>query len=108
MLAREIYPDLKQRQETLAQYIAAAEQDNIHVSLKTTNFWREKKLASDTLLTVFEHGDKAEAELDKDAKLTRTEFYKEAQNAWEVALKEILIKVNDEIIGPYCLGKFDP
>lgn len=59
------------------------------------------------MLSVFEHATKAESDLDEDAKVKRAEFYKEAQHAWEVALRDLLIKVNNEVIGPYCLGAFE-
>lgn len=106
-LAREILPCLAQKRKTLARYISDAKKENINVSKKTENFWQDKKLATEVLLNVLEHASKAEGDLDEDGKVQRAEFYKEARHAWEVALKELLIKVNHEVIGPYCLGTFE-
>ncbi|RDB29504.1 hypothetical protein Hypma_015549 [Hypsizygus marmoreus] len=103
-LSAELYPVFQQKQQTLAQYITEAEEEKIHASVKTSNFWREKKSAVEVLLSVYENGGKAESELDEDAKAQREEFFKEARKAWEVDLRDILIKVNSEIIGPYSLG----
>ncbi|GLB36128.1 putative glutathione S-transferase, N-terminal domain [Lyophyllum shimeji] len=103
-LAGEILHALTGRQKALANYISDAEQEQIQVSVKTKAFWQEKKAAVDSLLEVVENAHKAETELDEEGKIKRAAFYAEARRAWEVALKDALVKVNNEIIGPYSLG----
>ncbi|KAF5385320.1 hypothetical protein D9615_001504 [Tricholomella constricta] len=103
-LASETLPALTGKQKSLARYITDAEQEKIHVSEKTKAFWRDKKAAVDVLLEVVENADKSEAELDTDAQAKRAEFYTEARHAWGVALKDVLIKVDNEHVGPYTLG----
>ncbi|KAF8078647.1 hypothetical protein FPV67DRAFT_1465941 [Lyophyllum atratum] len=103
-LAGETLPVLTHRQKALAKYLSEAEEEKIHVSVKTKAFWQEKKAAVEVLLKVVENAHKSDTELDKDAQAKRADFYTRARQAWEVALKNLLVKVNNEIIGPYSLG----
>ncbi|KAG5647963.1 hypothetical protein DXG03_006997 [Asterophora parasitica] len=103
-LASQTLPGLRGKQKALDRYIADAEGEKISVSEKTKAFWREKKAAVDVLLEVVENADKAEGELDAVDQGKRAEFYTEARQAWEVSLKDALVKINSEHIGPYTLG----
>jgi len=103
-LADETLLALTRRQKALVQYLSNADQEKIHVSGKTKAFWHEKKAAVEALLEVVENAHKTETELDNDGQTKRVGFFAEARRAWEVALKNLLIKLNNEMIGPYSLG----
>ncbi|KAG5639225.1 hypothetical protein H0H81_005299 [Sphagnurus paluster] len=103
-LAGGVLPALKRKQTVLGKYLASADEEKIHVSEKTKAFWREKKAAVEVLLEALENAGKAEGELDADGQRKRAAFLTEARQAWEVSLKDVLVKINDEIIGPFSLG----
>ncbi|KAG6890425.1 hypothetical protein C0995_008779 [Termitomyces sp. Mi166 len=103
-LAEDKLPALMRKQKALAKYISDAEQEKLHVSVKTKAFWQEKKTAVELLLTVFEKSNERDLELARDALRDRQQFYAEAHKAWEIDLKGVLDKVNGEVIGPFSLG----
>jgi glutathione S-transferase len=103
-LAKQLVPLLTGKQEALNGYIADSESGAIQVSEKTKAFWREKKAASDALLDVMVQADKTDAELDEAAKAAREEYLQIAKTCWEITLKDSLVKLNEDIIGPYALG----
>ena len=81
--------------ETLKGYLAAAEEGKIHVSEKVKAFWRVKLESHEELLKVLE--PTADEELKK-------QYLEKANQVWQVGLKEVLEKVNKEVVGPYALG----
>jgi len=81
--------------ETLKGYLAAAEGGKIHVSEKVKAFWRAKLESHEELLKVLE--PTADEELKK-------QYLEKANQVWQVGLKEVLEKVNKEVVGPYALG----
>ena len=81
--------------ETLKGYIAAAEEGKIRVSEKVKVFWRAKLESHEELLKVLE--PTADEELKK-------QYLEKANQVWQVGLKEVLEKVNKELVGPYALG----
>jgi hypothetical protein len=103
-LADTLLPSLIGREQTLSRYISEAENLQIHISDKVKNFWHGKKASTDTLLDVFANAEKADAELDADGKAKRTSYFQRAKVAWEISLRDVLIKLNREMIGPYALG----
>jgi len=104
-LADTVLPVVKAKSEALTLYLSEAEKGAIRASAKVVNFWKAKKDATQTLLEVYENAKVHEAELGAHAKAQRTEFFKAAKLAWEVALVRILLRLNEEIIGPYTLGE---
>lgn len=104
-LAKILVPFLTARSQALAGYISEGESGAVKASEKTKKFWLEKKAANDTLLSVMSQGDKPSSGLDASAKATRDEYFANAKQAWEVSLKDNLVQLNGELIGPYSLGK---
>ena len=80
---------------TLKGYIASAEEGKIHISEKVKAFWRAKLASHEELLKVLE--PTADEELKK-------QYLERANQVWQVGLKEVLEKVNKELVGPYALG----
>lgn len=104
-LAKQLVPYFAGKQKALNDYLAESESGAIQVSEKTKAFWREKKAITESLLNVMSQADKPDAELDEAAKAAREEYLQIAKTTWEVTLKEALVKLNEDIIGPYALGK---
>lgn len=104
-LAQKKLDFLQGRQETLAQCLLDAQNDNIHVTEKVKAFWRGKKDAIDALLEIYVDAGKTTSELDPAAAKKREVFLNTCRDAWDVGLKTILQQLTKEIIGPYILGK---
>lgn len=103
-LAKTILPSLIGRHKALDKYISDSEKELINASEKTKRFWAEKKAGTEALLAVFVNADKSQAQLDAAGKKAREEYFLNAKAAWEISLRDVLIKLNNEIIGPYALG----
>lgn len=80
---------------TLKGYLAAAEEGKFHVSEKVKAFWRVKLEAHEELIQVLAPTGKEEL---------RKQYLERANQVWKVGLKEVLEKVNKELVGPYALG----
>ena len=85
--------------ETLKGYIADAEEGKTHISEKVKIFWRAKLASHEELLKVLE--PTGDGQLKK-------QYLEKANQLWQVGLKEVLEKVNKEIVGPYALGSSLP
>jgi len=81
--------------ETLKGYLAAVDEGKIHMSEKVKGFWRSKLASHEELLRVLE--PTADEELKK-------QYLERANQVWQGSLKEVLEKVNKELVGPYALG----
>ena len=81
--------------ETLTGYLAAAEEGKFHVSEKVKAFWTTKLKSHEELLRVL--APTCSDELKKP-------YLEKAKQVWHVGLKEVLEKVNKELVGPYALG----
>ncbi|KAI0076077.1 hypothetical protein K474DRAFT_1663475 [Panus rudis PR-1116 ss-1] len=103
VLAKELLPTLKAKRATLDELIQGNDASQTPVSEKTLKFWELKKTASDGVLSVLEDAEKSIAELSAEAKAKREEYYKAANAAWS-AVKEVLLQLHKELIGPYALG----
>lgn len=82
---------------TLKGYLAAAEEGKFHVSEKVKVFWRAKLASHEELLQVVEPIGNEEL---------KKQYLERANQVWQVGLKEVLEKVNKELVGPYALGSF--
>jgi len=102
-LAKAILPLFIARQSALAGYLSDAECENIHVSDKTKKFWQDKKAETEVLLHVYLNAEKSDDELEPEDKKKREEYLAKATAAWE-AMKNTLITLSKELIGPYALG----
>jgi hypothetical protein len=80
---------------TLKGYLASAEEGKFHVSDKVKAFWKSKLESHEELLQVL--APTGSEELKK-------QYLEKAIQAWKVGLKEVLEKVNKELVGPYALG----
>jgi len=80
---------------TLNSYLAAAEEGKIHISEKVKTFWRAKLASHEELLRVLEPIGNEEL---------KKQYLEKANQVWQVGLKEVLEKVNTELVGPYALG----
>lgn len=80
---------------TLKGYLAAAEQEKIHISEKVKEFWRAKLAYHEELLKALEPTGNEEL---------KKQYLEKANQVWQVGLKEVLEKVNKELVGPYALG----
>lgn len=97
-------PLLRAKTDALTDLIRENEDAEVKVSEKTVQFWQLRRAASAMMLDVIEDGDKAADELeDDDAKTARTEYFGAAATAWG-NLKDVLLQISLEIIGPYVLG----
>jgi hypothetical protein len=92
------------RSSALSGHLAEAENEIIHVSEKTKTFWQGKKEAVDGLLGVYANATKSDAELGEGDKVRREKFLAEAKEAWQVRLRDVLVKVNGDMVGPFALG----
>lgn len=107
-LAKTLVPFLASRQHALQSYISDAESGSTPISEKTKTFWKEKKAATGILLDIMIHADKTSAQLEAAEKKARDDYFKNAKTVWEVELKDNLLKLNTEIVGPYSLGIYIP
>ena len=80
---------------TLKGYLASAEEGKLHVSEKVKAFWKSKLESHEELLQVL--APTGSEELKK-------QYLEKAIQVWKVGLKEVLEKVNKELVGPYALG----
>ncbi|KAJ7783758.1 hypothetical protein DFH07DRAFT_789022 [Mycena maculata] len=103
-LAANVVPVLVGRQKTLADCLSESEAGQIQASEKVKQFWKEKQRETEELLAVLLAADKEEAALDAVGKTKREEFFAKAKAAWDSAVKDAVVKLNKDIIGPYALG----
>ena len=80
---------------TLKGYLAAAEEGKLHVSEKVKAFWTARLTFHEGLLQVLEPIGNEEL---------KKQYLEKANQVWQVGLKEVLEKVNKELVGPYALG----
>ncbi|KAK7064248.1 glycosyltransferase family 31 protein [Favolaschia claudopus] len=104
ILAEKMLPVVVGRQKALADCVADSEAGKVQASEKVKKFWQEKQQEAEQQLAVLHSADKADAELDAADKTKREEFFAKAKNLWEVTVKDTLVKLNKEIIGPFALG----
>ncbi|KAL7285348.1 hypothetical protein PYCCODRAFT_1434290 [Trametes coccinea BRFM310] len=102
-LAEKLLPFLRGRRDTLAKLLQDSESGAVQVSEKTRAFWHVKQLAADKFIQVFEEASKSASELSDEAKHRREEFLQSARAAWG-GLKDVLLTLHKEVIGPYTLG----
>lgn len=102
-LAAERKQMLIEKCDALDHLIEENKQADVKVSEKTVRFWEMKRVASSMILDVLEDGEKPTEELNDEAKGKRGEFFKAAAQAW-AGLKDVLVQLSKEIIGPYTLG----
>ncbi|KAJ7125602.1 hypothetical protein C8R43DRAFT_1029494 [Mycena crocata] len=103
-LAASVVPVVVGRQKALAECVADSASGKIQVSEKVKMFWKDKQTETEQLLEVLLVANKDDAALDPAGKMKRADFFAKAKAAWEVTLKDALVKLNKEIIGPYALG----
>lgn len=103
-LAKFLVPFVEQRNETILGHVAASEKDEIQVSGKTLQFWKDKLLAFESVLSVMKNAEKDDSALSSTEKQARDAYFKQSVASWE-GLKEKLVALNKEIIGPLSLGK---
>ncbi|KAJ7492642.1 hypothetical protein FB451DRAFT_1219111 [Mycena latifolia] len=103
-LAQNIVPVVVGRQKALTECLSDSEAGTVQVSEKVKKFWRDKLGETELLLAVLRDADTEETALDTTGKTKRAEFFAKAHAAWQVSLKDALVRLNKEIIGPYALG----
>jgi len=104
ILADQILPVFTEKQKALTQYLSDAANEKIHVSDKVKTLWSEKKDATEVFLEVFQDAKKPKDQLEPKAQEKRANYFAIARDAWEVVLKDILVKLSHEVVGPYALG----
>lgn len=102
-LSESLKPILVAKCDALDKLIEDNKQAEVKVSEKTTRFWEMKRVATSMILDVLEDGEKPTSELDSEAKGKREEYFKAAAQAW-AGLKDVLVQLSKEIMGPYALG----
>jgi len=107
-LSKELLPSFSQRQKALAKYLHEAETQTIRVSDKVRALWMDKLDATHLILSVLLDAEKSEAELDEQSKANRLAFFQTARQAWEINLREALMQLSKEMVGPFALGMLDP
>jgi len=90
-LGKSLVPVLKSKQAAIVGYLTECDNETIRMSEKTKAFWRNKRMAIETVLRVFSGGD-----VD--------EYLVHSKKMWEVTIPGVLTKLNKELIGPYALG----
>lgn len=100
----KLRPLLHEKTDAISDLISENETAEVHVSDKTVQFWKLRRAASAMMLDVLEEGEKSFDELDENAKKARKEYFTAAAGAWN-SLKDVLLQLSKEIIGPYVLGK---
>lgn len=103
-LAETWTPFLHGRKSALERYLSEAESGQINVTEKVKDFWRLKLTAAQGLLNVYENASKPESALGPEEAQQRAAFFAESKRRWQVDLKEALIKLNSNVIGPYYFG----
>lgn len=103
-LAVALLPGVQGRESALGRFLADAESQKFHVTEKVRTFWQEKKTAANTFAGVLTDADKPSAELTPESQQKREGFFQAAKKVWEVDLKEVITKLEKEIVGPYALG----
>lgn len=76
----------------------------IRVSDKVKTLWRDKLNAFNLTLVVLLDAQKLEGQLDEQSKAKRLAFFQAARQAWEINLREVLMQLSKEMIGPFSLG----
>lgn len=94
---------LTARQQALERLLTDNESANISVSEKTRRFWETKKNSVADYLPVLQDAEKPTDQLDGHARQVRENYWKDSKAAW-FALRQALLQLNQEIIGPYVLG----
>jgi hypothetical protein len=108
--AGELRPFLAARRAALGGHLAAAAAADADpsagfaASAKTRAFWAEKLAATDAFLVIFERADAADADLSAEERAKREDYFAQAKAAWEVGLREALVAISNEMIGPLALG----
>lgn len=99
----ELRPLLHAKTDAITDLIRENEDSEVKVSEKTVQFWMLRRAASAMMLDVVEEGDESIDALSEDAKKARQEYFTAATTAWG-NLKDVLIQLSTDIIGPYVLG----
>lgn len=103
-LAASVRPTLAVRRAALEQLLSDNQEARIRVSEKTRTFWEVKKVATDKLLDVYDDADTPTENLSDQARARREAFLKDAADAW-LRVRDVLMELNQEILGPYVLGE---
>lgn len=103
-LSESLKPLLVAKCDALDKLLEENKNAEVRVSEKTARFWEMKRVAVSMILDVLEDGEKSSEELDGDAKSKRNEYFKAATSAW-AGVKEVLVQLSSEIIGPFVLGE---
>jgi len=102
-LSAGLLPLLNAKKDALTKLIQENEAAEVHVSEKTMKFWEMKRLASDGILAVIQHGELPTEQLDGESQAKRAEYFRVAKSAWG-GLGDVLMQLHKEIIGPFALG----
>jgi hypothetical protein len=104
-----VLPYLAGRRSALSRHLAtaaAADEDASFVaSEKTRTFWTVKLAATDAFIAVFEQARTPREQLSPEDAAKRDEYFAQAKLAWETGLKEALLALSNQVIGPLSLGK---
>lgn len=98
-------PLLHSKLDAITDLIEENENAEVKVSEKTVQFWMLRRAASAMMLDVVEEGDVAVDKLSEDSQTARKEYFSATATAWN-NLKDVLLQLSKEIIGPYVLGAF--
>lgn len=90
----DLITSLTERVAAIKGYISDVDQDKLRASEKVKTLWRTQLDADQLLLKVF---NAPTDELKRD-------YLAKAEQRWDVDLKELLIELNKEVVGPYALG----
>ncbi|KAF8622460.1 hypothetical protein AX15_006981 [Amanita polypyramis BW_CC] len=106
-LARTVLPAIKARREALERNLSDATVGNLQVSEKIVKLWQERKAGLDESYAVLSEAETSTSELTLEGRSRREEFLRVAAKAWGVDLKEVILKLERDIGGPFILGKSD-
>lgn len=92
------------RRDALVSYITASQSAQIQASEKTRKLWEDKKAFAESLIPVYATAQKDASALTPEEKQKIDEYRAKAQDLWTVKLKQVLITLDKELVGPFSLG----
>lgn len=99
---------LSGRRDALKSFIEQSNAAEIKASDNTRKLWEAKKKQAEVLLAVYAVAGKEGAQLTPEEKTVRESFIATANDLWTVKLKNVLITLDKELIGPFALGASFP
>lgn len=96
---------IKGRYDTACRWLERSVGGEVAVTEKIKALWAQKKVEVAGLIEVLGKAEIPSAELNEEDAANRQNYLAASKEAWEVGLKEVLIRLEKEVMGPFVLGK---